>query len=166
MINISQVNSQVFIKQRKPQCSSLKMRYKERERAWNDRIIKSEQILHLRTKESLNKKRLPKLQNTTAIIVQKYINMQKNQQESIEIVECEQKIVETKLDQLRQLYKVYQSIQYNIRSILKQKSSCGRGTKSNEQKISPNTALYVCNYSQRELFQISFCFVKTELNSN
>ncbi|CAK57138.1 unnamed protein product (macronuclear) [Paramecium tetraurelia] len=144
MINNSKVNSLVFIKQRKPQCSSLKKRYKERERAWNDRIIISEQILHLRTKESFNRKRLPKLQNTTASIVEKYINIHKHQQEYVELVECEQRIFETKLEQLKQLYKVYciPQVHQNLFNALLEASSNKRAVVEEElnlmnQKLAP-----------------------------
>ncbi|CAD8128058.1 unnamed protein product [Paramecium sonneborni] len=107
MKNISQVQSQEYFQKKSAKSASLTKRFSEREKGWNNRIIISEQILGVIPREYSNKKILPQIKGGTASIVQKYIQMHKNQQELEYLVECEQKIFETKLEQVRQVHKLY-----------------------------------------------------------
>ncbi|CAD8070475.1 unnamed protein product [Paramecium primaurelia] len=107
MKNISKVQSQEYFQKSTTKSSSLQKRFSQREKGWNNRIIASEQILGVVPREYSNKTFLPSINGGTASIVQKYIQMHKNQQELDNLIECEQKIFTTKLEQVRQVHKLY-----------------------------------------------------------
>ncbi|CAK69299.1 unnamed protein product (macronuclear) [Paramecium tetraurelia] len=107
MKNISKVQSLEQLKKNSVKSSSLQKRFSQRERGWNNRIIACEQILGVVQRDNSNKKFLPSINGGTASIVQKYIQMHKNQQDLENLIECEQKIFTTKLEQVRQVHKLY-----------------------------------------------------------